>query len=271
MTVWGMHPFDDDDTIDFSYEIKRTGLEALARALADARYADSREEQHAEGFAAAFVVASILTQDTDAVSAETLALKPSKALINSAAACVRVIREFGTDYLNQWLVFGEDVHKQKLDQLDEVGKALGVAPSEKTSTGDILEGHAPGEQEPSNNSWQNQRFANLQLLDTRHKMKDDTDLERDVDHTFVCASEKVALAVVKSLGSDFEIQGPTFLPAEAGEAECWDVVATKSYAPDFESTWGYTLRMFDIAFTCGADYDGWGAPIIKRKKSWFGR
>jgi hypothetical protein len=29
--------------------------------------------------------------------------------------------------------------------------------------------------------------------------------------------------------------------------------------------------MFDIAFKCGAVYDGWGSPIVKRKKSWFGR
>jgi hypothetical protein len=271
MTVWGMHPFDDDDTIDFSYEIKRIGLSALTRALEDARFSDSREEQHAEGFAAAFVVASILTHDSEAVSAETLALQPSKQLIEAAAAGVRVIRENGTDYLNRWLAFGEDVHKQKVAQLDEIGQALGVTPGDKARAGDVLEGQAPPEQEPSQNSWQNQRFLNLQLLDARHKMHDDAEAEREVDHTFVCASEKIALAVVRTLGKDFSVEGPTFLPADAGEVECWVVVATNSYAPDFEGTWGYTLRMFDIAFTCGADYDGWGAPIIKRKKSWFGR
>ncbi|CAB4537336.1 unannotated protein [freshwater metagenome] len=271
MTVWGMHPFDDDDLIDFSYEIKRLGLAALTRALRDARYSDSREEQHAEGFAAAFVVASIRANDAEAVSAETLALKPSQQLVDSAAAAIRVIRQQGTDYLNRWLVFGEDVHQQKLAQLDEIGQALGVSAGEKTGAGDVLQGNAPAEQEPHENSWQNQRLLNLQLLDARHKMHDASDVERDVDHTFVCASEKVAMAVFKALGEGFSIEGPAHLPAEDGEVECWVIVATKSYAPDFESTWGYTLRMFDIAFTCGAVYDGWGSPIIKRKKSWFGR
>jgi hypothetical protein len=271
MTVWGMHPFDDDDTIDFSYEIKRSGLTALARACKDARYSDSREEQHAEGFAAAFIVASILTKDSEAVNAKTLELKPTKELIEAAGAVVRVIREYGSDYLARWLVFGEEVHAQYLEQLDAIGKTLGVDPEQKTQPGDVLEGQAPAEQEILPNTWEKQRWANLQLLATRDKMKDDTEIERDVDHTFVCSSEKVALAVVKSLGQDYSIEGPTHLPAEDDEAECWVVVATKSYAPDFENTWGYTLRMFDVAFETGADYDGWGAPVIKGKKSWFGR
>jgi hypothetical protein len=81
-----MHPFDDDDTIDFSYEIKREGLTALARACKDARYSDSREEQHAEGFAAAFIVASIITKDAEAVNAKTLELKPTKQLIEADGA-----------------------------------------------------------------------------------------------------------------------------------------------------------------------------------------
>lgn len=271
MTVWGMHPFDDDDTIDFSYEIKRSGLTALARASEDARYSDSREEQHAEGFAAAFVVASILSKHSEAVNAKTLALKPPKELVEAAGAVVRVIREYGSDYLARWLVFGEEVHSQYLEQLDAIGKTLGVDPDQKTQPGDLLEGNAPAEQEMQPNTWENQRWANLQLLATRDKMKDDREIERDVDHSFVCSSEKVALAVIKSLGKDYSIEGPTYLPAEDGQAECWVVVATKSYAPDFENTWGYTLRMFDVAFETGASYDGWGAPVIKGKKSWFGR
>jgi hypothetical protein len=271
MTVWGMHPFDDDDTIDFSYEVKRSGLTALARACKDARYSDSREDQHAEGFAAAFIVASILSKDSEAVNAKTLALKPTKDLVEAAGAVVRVIREYGSDYLSRWLVFGEEVHSQYLEQLDAVGKTLGVDPDQKAQPGDVLKGDAPAEQEMLPNSWENQRWSNLQLLATRNKMKDDTELERDVDHTFVCPSEKAALAVIKSLGKDYSVEGPTHLPAEDGEAECWVVVATKSYAPDFENTWGHTLLMFDIAFETGAVYDGWGAPVIKGKKSWFGR
>jgi hypothetical protein len=271
MTIWGLNPFDDDDTIDFSYEIKRDGLVALARACRDARYEDSREEQHAEGFASAFIVASILTKDSEAVDAKTLTLKPNKELVEAAGSVVRVIREHGSDYLDRWLVFGEEAHIEYLKKLDEIGKALGVDPTQKTQPGDVLEGQAPAEQEMQPNTWENQRWANLQLLATRGKMKDDTEIERDVDHTFACPSEKSALAVVKSLEKDFAIEGPTYLPAEEGEAECWVVVATKSYAPDFENTWGYTLRMFRVAFEAGADYDGWGAPVIKGKKSWFGR
>jgi len=271
MTVWGLNPFDDDDTIDFSYELKRGGLVALARACRDARYSDSREEQHAEGFAAAFVVARILTKDSEALSAKTLELKPTKELVDSAGAVVRVIREHGSDYLARWLVFGDEVHNQYLEQLDSIGKDLGVESTQKTLPGDLLEGQAPAEQDMLPNTWENQRWSNLQLLATRNKMKDDTEIERDVDHTFACQSEKVALAVVKSLQKDFALEGPTYLPAEEGEAECWVVVATKSYAPDFENTWGYTLRMFDVAFETGAAYDGWGAPVIKGKKSWFGR
>jgi hypothetical protein len=271
MTVWGIHPFDDDDTIDFSYEITRSGITALTRACKDARYTDSREEQHAEGFAAAFVVASILTNDSEAVSAKTLALKPTKELIEAAGAVIRVVREYGSDYLARWLVFGEEVHRDYLQKVDAVGKALGVDPTAKIQPGDVLDGRAPAEQEMIPGSWENQRWANLQLLDRRHKMKDDTEIERDVDHTFACSSEKIASAVIKSLDKDFAIQGPTHLPAADGEAECWVVVATKSYAPDFENTWGYTLRMFDVAFETGATYDGWGALVIKGKKSWFGR
>jgi len=271
MTVWGLNPFDDDDAIDFIYEIKRDGLLALDRACKDARYADSREDQHAEGLASAFVVASILAKDSEAVNAKTLALKPSKELVDSAGSVVRVIRENGSDYLARWLIFGEEVHAEYLEKLDAIGTALGVDSNQKTQPGDVLDGKSPAEKEMQPNTWENQRWANLQLLATRDKMKDDTKIERDVDHTFVCPSEKSALDIVNSLTKDFAIEGPTYLPPEEGEPECWVVVATKSYAPDFENTWGYTLRMFDVAFETGATYDGWGAPVIKGKKSWFGR
>ena len=272
MTVWGLSPFDDDDTIDFLYEIRRTGLDALSRACRDARFKDSRDEQHAEGFAAAYVVASILTNDSEAVSSEVLALNPSAALIDSAGSVLRMITAHGQAYLDRWSQFGEDVLALKAHQLNTIALALGFDPQEPLRPGDLLDGQAPAEPaEFALKSWQHQRSINLQLLSMRLKMKDSVEIERDVDHTFACSSEKIALAVAKSLGNDFSIEGPTFLPAEEGESECWVVVATKTYAPDFENTWGYTLRMYDIAYTCGADYDGWGAPIIKQKRSWFGK
>ncbi|MEO0024709.1 MAG: Regulator of ribonuclease [Actinomycetota bacterium] len=268
MTVWGLHPFDDDDTIDFSYEVRRSGLAALDRACRDARHSDSRQEQHAEGLAAAYIIAS--TQ-TDALGNNPLSLEPTKQLIGSAAAVVRVIRELGTDYLDQWRVFGDDVYKQKIEQLDEIARALGGDEVHEIQSGDLLEGNAPDEQPMAPKSWQNQRFSNVQLLSIRQGMKDAVDVERDVDHTFACSSESIAQAVATALNDDFVIEGPTYSPAEDGEPELWVVVATKSYAPDFSNTWSYTLRMFDVAHETGADYDGWGAPIEKRKKSWFKR
>jgi hypothetical protein len=105
-------------------------------------------------------------------------------------------------------------------------------------------------------------------------MKDDVEVERQIDHTFACESEAVALAVVDNLvarDKDFTIEGPTFQPGEDGEADCWLVEASTSYAPNFANTWGCSLVMFDVAYETGAKYDGWGAPIIKRQKSWFGR
>ena len=268
MTVWGIHPFDDDDAIDFFYEFRRSGAAALERACRDARHSDSRQEQHAEGFAAAWIIAS--TQ-TDALGSIPLSIKPTNALIDSAAAVVRVIREHGSDYLDQWQGFGNDFYQQKLEQLDEIAKALGIDPAAKVQAGDLLEGEAPADQPMASNSWQHQRFSNVQLLSIRMNMKDAVDVERDVDHTFACATEAVAEAVVKELGDEFAIEGPTHSPAADGEDELWVVVATKCYAPDFANTWTYTLRMFAIAFETGANYDGWGAPIEKRKKSWFGR
>ena len=140
--------------------------------------------------------------------------------------------------------------------------------------GDVLAGDAPAEREIVGKSWSYQRFANVQLLTIRHNMKDDAEIERDVDHTFACESETVALAVVDALvarDKDFAIEGPTFQPAEDGEADFWLVVASTSYAPNFANTWGCSRLMFDVAYETGAEYDGWGAPIVKRKKSWFGR
>jgi|GEM_PF-1900618 len=271
MTVWGLSPFDDDDTVDFSYEFKRSGLPALARACNDARYSDSRLEQHAEGFAAAYIVSGILSQNADALSAKTLELKPTKELIDSAAAAVRVIRENGSDYLNGWAALGEDVYAQKLDQISQLLRVLSGDPEQKVAQGDVLEGSAPGERQIAPGSWNYQRFSNVQLLTIRNQMKDNVEVERDVDHSFVCGSEEIALAVIKQLEDKFSIDGPTFAKGEDSEPDCWTVVATTSYAPNFANTLGFSLLMFNVSNETGAEYDGWGAPIIKAKKSWFGR
>ena len=272
MTVWGLSPFDDDDTIDFSYDIKRTGLVALARACRDARYPDSRPEQHAEGFAAAYTIASILTKDAEAVSAETLKFQPTQELIDSAAAALRVIREHGGEYLARWSEFGEDVLNLKAQQFNIMAQALGFDSEEPLRSGDLLNGRAPSEPEELEvGTWQHQRVMNLHLLSTRNEMKDDFEKEREVDHSFACSSEQIALAVVHELSADYTIDGPNYLEARDGEEDCWEVVATKVYAPNFENTWGHTLRMFDVAYKTGAEYDGWGAPVEKRKRSWFGR
>lgn len=272
MTVWGLSPFDDDDTIDFAYEIKRTGLVALARACRDARYSDSRPEQHAEGFAAAYTIAAIITQDAEAISAETLKFKPTPELIDSAGAALRVIRELGGEYLARWSEIDEEVLKLKAQQFNIMAQALGFDSEEPLRPSDLLLGRAPEENDELEvGTWQHQRAMNLHLLNTRNQMKDDFEKEREVDHSFACSSEQIALAVVKELSADYQIDGPNYLEGRDGEEDCWEVVATKVYAPDFENTWGHTLRMFDVAYKTRAEYDGWGAPVEKRKKSWFGR
>jgi hypothetical protein len=220
---------------------------------------DSRPEQHAEGFAAAYTIAAIITQDAEAISAETLKFKPTPELIESAGAALRVIRELGGEYLARWSEIDEEVLKLKAQQFNIMTQALGFDSEEPLRQGDVLLGRAPEENDELEvGTWQHQRAMNLHLLNTRNQMKDDFEKEREVDHSFACSSEQIALAVVKELSADYQIDGPNFL-------------ATKVYAPDFENTWGHTLRMFEVAHKTRAEYDGWGAPVEKRKKSWFGR
>ena len=271
MTVWGLSPLDDDDCIDFIYEVRAKGLLALERALEAARYRDSRPEQHAEGFAAAYIVVAIVTKDAEVVSAETLALKPNREHVEACKAVLRIIFDRGDEYMSRWFEMGDEVVGLKGQQFTLMAKVLGFDLEDAIVSGDLLTGKAPAEQAPGAGSWQTQRIANLQLLQTRDEMKDDFEADHKVDHMFACSTDAMAKEVMDALKEDFELEGPTFLPAESENPECWAVVASKHYPPNFENTWGYTLRMFDVAKKTGAEYDGWGAPITKRKRAWFGR
>lgn len=272
MVAWGLNPFEDDDCRDFFYELRADGVAALDRAIRDSRYKDSRPEQHAEGYAAAYVIAAILTKDAEAVGEQTLKLEPSKELQLSAAAAMRLIGEYGDEYLQRRLGMGSEVVGLWGKQFAIMAAALGFDPEMSPRSTDRLSGNAPAEQEAKPGSWQHQRLVNLHLLETRHQMGDDFEAIREVDHTFICRTEKIANAVFARLGKwEWQVKAPEFVPSQDSQESYWLVEASLAYAPDFAGTWNATLEAFDAAKTTGASYDGWGAPIIPKKKKWFGR